>query len=322
MQMANSPLAPALPIRASLPDLTAALCKHRGIQCKLLFGFAIITCFTLLATSVAFFSYRSLATKLYQIEGESLPPIMELLAISQRASALSAMSGNIARANTGAELERAMGTATEFRSAMIANLAAIPVVRQDAAELKLLRSLIGDLAFSSVLLGNATSERIVLRSERRALAAEAAKAHRKILEMLAPMIDDANFNLTASLRQNTPGADAQRERNALAALSEKDLPALLALTEIKAEVNLIIGIIDEASLSSERIQFVELRDQLMASTFRVQAALKKLPASPGTKQLKSAVGGLLAFVRQSHCKCAGQGTCSRGTNLEIGARWP
>ncbi len=125
MQMANSPLAPALPIRASLPDLTAALCKHRGIQCKLLFGFAIITCFTFLATSVAFFSSKSLANKLYQIESESLPPILDLLAISQRASALAAMSANIARANTGAELERAMGDATEFRSAMIANLAAI-----------------------------------------------------------------------------------------------------------------------------------------------------------------------------------------------------
>ena len=136
MQLANSPLAPALPIRFSLPSLTALVCKNRGIQCKLLFGFAIITCFTFLATSVAFFSCKSLANKLYQIESESLPPIMELLAISQRASALAAMSANIARASAGAELERAMGFATEFRSGMIANLAAIRVHREDAGELK------------------------------------------------------------------------------------------------------------------------------------------------------------------------------------------
>ena len=299
MQLANSPLAPALPIRSSLPDLTALVCKNRGIQCKLLFGFAIITCFTFLATSVAFFSCKSLANKLYQIESESLPPIMELLAISQRASALAAMSANIARASTGAELERAMGFATEFRSGMIANLAAIRVHREDAGELNQLRSLIGDLAFSSVLLGNATAERIVMRSERRSLAAEAAKAHRKILEMLAPMIDSANSNLTASLRQNASDAGAQKERNALTALSEKDLPALMALTDLKAEVNLIIGTIDEASLATDRLQFVPLREQLVASSYRVQAALKKLAPSPAMKQLKSAVENLLAFAGDS-----------------------
>ena len=299
MQLANSPLAPALPIRFSLPSLTALVCKNRGIQCKLLFGFAIITCFTFLATSVAFFSCKSLANKLYQIESESLPPIMELLAISQRASALAAMSANIARASTGAELERAMGFATEFRSGMIANLAAIRVHREDAGELNQLRSLIGDLAFSSVLLGNATAERIVMRSKRRSLAAEAAKAHRKILEILAPMIDGANTNLTASLRQNASDTGAQKERDALTALSETDLPALMALTDLKAEVNLIIGTMDGASLASDRVQFAPLRDQLVASSYRVQAALKKLAPSQGVKQLKSAVDDLLAFAGDS-----------------------
>ncbi len=299
MQLANSPLAPALPIRFSLPSLTALVCKNRGIQCKLLFGFALITCFTFLATSVAFFSCKSLANKLYQIESESLPPIMELLAISQRASALAAMSANIARASTGAELERAMGFATEFRSGMIANLAAIRVHREDAGELNQLRSLIGDLAFSSVLLGNATAERIVLRSERRTLAAEAAKAHRKILEMLTPMIEAANSNLTASLRQNASDAGAQKERDALTALGEKDLPALMALTDLKAEVNLIIGIIDEASLATGRVQFVPLRERLLASRYRMEAALEKLAPSPAMKRLKSAVENLLAFAGDS-----------------------
>ena len=289
-------MAPALQVRFSLPSLTALVCKNRGIQCKLLIGFAIITCFTFLATSVAFFSCKSLANKLYQIESESLPPIMELLAISQRASALAAMSANIARASTGAELERAMGFATEFRSGMIANLAAMSVHHEDAGELNKLRSLIGDLAFSSVLLGNATAERIVMRSERRSQAAEAAKAHRKILEMLAPMIDAANSNLTASLRLYASDADAQKERNALTALGEKDLPALMALTDLRAEVNLMIGIIDGASLAAGGVQFLPLRDQLVASSYRVRAALKMLAPSPGMKQLKSAVEDLLAYA--------------------------
>ena len=138
-----------------------------------------------------------------------------------------------------------------------------------------------------------------MRSKRRSLAAEAAKAHRKILEILAPMIDGANTNLTASLRQNASDTGAQKERDALTALSETDLPALMALSDLKAEVNLIIGTMDGASLASDRVQFAPLRDQLVASSYRVQAALKKLAPSQGVKQLKSAVDDLLAFAGDS-----------------------
>ncbi len=296
MQLANTPLASALQVRPSLPDLTEAVCRRRSIQCELILGFAAITCFTFLATSVAFFSCRSLVQRLYQIESESIPPIMELLAISQRASALAAMSANIARANTGSELERAMGAATEFRSAMIANLAAIPVPRERTAELKSLRTLIDDLSFTAVLLGNATAERIGLAAKRRALTAEAMKAHRKVEEALAPAADDANFNLTMALRQNAAASAAQGDKNALRTLSEKDLPALVALMNLKAEINLVMGILDEVSLATERVQFVPLRDRLVAATHRVHVALKALPGSPGTRQLASAVQDLLAFA--------------------------
>ena len=86
MQLANPPLASAFQVRPRLPDLTEGLCRPRTIQCKLILGFAAITFFTLLATSVAFFSCRPLVQRLYQIENQSLPPIMELLAISQRQS--------------------------------------------------------------------------------------------------------------------------------------------------------------------------------------------------------------------------------------------
>ncbi len=297
MQLANTPLVPVLQVKPHLFDLWAAVCRHRSIQCKLIFGFAVITCFTFLATSVAFFSCRSLVQSLYRIENENLPPIMELLAISQRASALAAMSANIARANTGSELEKAMGAATEFRSAMIANLAAIPVPRERTSELKSLRSLIDDLSFSAVLLGNATAERISQDARRRALTAEAMKAHRQIEEKLAPIADDANFNLTMALRQNSASSGTQGDKDALRTLSEKELPALMALVDLKASINLIMGMLDEVSLATERVQFVPLQDRLMAATHRVHVDLKALSGTPATGQLNSAVEDLLAFAR-------------------------
>ncbi len=296
MQLANTPLASAFQVRPRLPDLTEGLCRPRTIQCKLILGFAAITFFTLLATSVAFFSCRPLVQRLYQIENQSLPPIMELLAISQRASALTAMSADIARANTGAELKKAMGAATRFRSAMIANLAAIPAPREHLKELKALRTLIDDLSFTAVLLGNATAGRIGLDAKQRALTAEAMEAHRKTVEALEPLVDGANSGLAMALRQSASGSGEQVDKDALKTLGEKDLPALMALMGLKAEINLIMGILDEISLATGHAQFMHLGDRLTAATHRVHAALKALPSSPGAKQLTSAVEGLLVFA--------------------------
>ncbi|MGO9482995.1 MAG: ATP-binding protein [Rhodomicrobium sp.] len=274
--------------------------KRRGsIQGKLLLGFAILTSFGFLATSVASVSFRSLANKLYQIENKSLSPLMELLSISRQTAALSTMLTNIARAETGSELENAMALAVEFRSAAIANLTAIPASREGAGESKLLRSLIEDLSFSVVLLGSATAERISLRSERLSLTAGAIKAHRKIYETLAPMADDANFNLTMALRQNAPDSSAERDKSALRALGETELPILLALADLRAETNLIAGILGEASLATERIQFVPLRDRLVASSYRARMALKELSAYPDQNDLRPAVEDLLALAEDS-----------------------
>jgi signal transduction histidine kinase len=296
MQLANTSLFSALQVKPSLPDLTEIVCQQRSIQCRLILGFSIITFFTFLATSVAFFSCRSLVQRLYQIEHQSLPPIMELLAISQRASALAAIPANIARASTGAELEKAMGAATRFRSAMMANLAAIPVPREHRAELKALRTLIDGLSFNAVLLGNATAGRISLDVKQRELTAEAMKAHRKIEEALAPLLAGANTTLTVGLRQSAAGSGTRNGKNALRTLSEKDLPALVALMNLKAEINLIMGILDEVSLATGREQFALLRDRLKAATYRVHVALKALPDSPSTRQFTSAVADLLAFA--------------------------
>ncbi len=273
--------------------------RRGSIQGKLLFGFAIITSFTFLATSVAFLASKSLANKLYQIESNSLPPLLDLLAISRQASALAAVSASIARANSGAELETGMGDAAEFRTAMIANLAAIAGPHEGGAELKLLSSLIEDLSFGAVLLGNATAARISWREERLSLTAKAIRAHQKIFETLATNTDDANFSLTMALRRSASEAARQKDKNALMALSEKELPTLLALTDLRAETNLIIGILGEASQATERVQFVPIRDRLMASTYRVRGALKDLSTHPGAKQIATAVDELLALAEDS-----------------------
>jgi signal transduction histidine kinase len=274
--------------------------RRRGsIQSKLIFGFAIVTSFTFLATSAAFITYRSLAGEFYQIENDRLPPLLGLIGITRQIAALSGYLTNIARAETGGELENAMSAITGLRSAIIANLEAIPAGRERMRQLKSLRSLIEALCFNGVLLGNTTSERITLRFERLSLMGDALKAHKKIFAMLAPLVDDANFNLTMKLRQQASETSRQAHETEVAGLGEKELPALVALSDLRSETNLIIGILGEASLAAEQVQFVPLRDRLQASTARARTALKELAGYPRIGEIAPLVKDLLSYADDS-----------------------
>jgi len=297
----SPPLYPSAALVSARPDApwSRAAARYGSIQTKLVFGFAIITSFTVLATSVAFFSYRSLGSKLLQIESESLPPLMELLSISRQASALSALAANIARAESPAELKNALDTVVDLRAAMIAKLKSFPAPAGSATESDTLRPPIEELSNSAMLLGDATAQRIRLRSERVSLTADAIKAHRKIYEKLASAVDDANFALTIGLRQYAQDKSAQKRKNVLIAHGEKELPTLVSLLDLKAEANLIIGILNEASLAVDRVEFVPLQDRLLASSHRARRALAALTGYPGASDIGLALDSLLAFANSS-----------------------
>lgn len=218
---------------------------------------------------------------------------MDLLAISREASALESVTANVARAETPDELSKALAKVVRYRSAMIGKLTAFPDPGAGAGDREMLRSLIEDLSDSAMRLGKFTEERIRLRSERLALTEDAIKAHRRIYEMLASIIDEANFNFTMELRNYNEGG---ARKNALAALSEQKLPALAALFGLRAETNLIIGILTEASLASNRDRFAVLQDRLLASTGRARQALASLSGHPGNEGIGAALESLLAFA--------------------------
>jgi hypothetical protein len=281
----------------SARTLSPPLRKRRGsLQGKLVFGFAIITSFTILATSAAFITYRSLAHQFYQIESDRLPPILGLIGITQQIATLSGYLTNIARAESGGELESAMRAITGLRAAIIANLEAIPAEKERTRKLK---SLIEALCFNGVLLGNTTSDRITLRFERLSLMGEALKAHKKIFATLAPLADEANFNLTMKLRRHASQSGKTGDSAEAFELGEIELPSLVALTDLRSETNLIIGILGEASLAAEQVQFVPLRDRLLASTARARTAMKELSDYPRIGEIAPLVNSLLSYADDS-----------------------
>ncbi len=193
------------------PALAGRFIKQRGlwagawaacgaIQTKLIFAFALITSLTVLASSTAFLSNRSLGEKLRQIETQSLPRFSELFLLSRQASALSALSASIAVANNSDELEKAKGVVKNLWASMSANLTVYAELAENSVTAEGLRSLTDDLVTSSSLLADSVANRLHVRSERQTLVERSSIAQRELSEKLAPILDDASFNLAMGLR--------------------------------------------------------------------------------------------------------------------------
>ena len=274
----------------------AASGRRHTIQTKLLFAFTLLTSFTVLASFVAFLSYRSLSGRLFQIESTSLPRLTLLLSISRQASALSSLLGDIAVADSSDDLKKALEAVTQFKTAMSANLTALSSSSGGELSSNQLRTLADELSNCAATLGRAVDDRLALRSQRLTLIWEATKAHRDIYEKLAPAFDDANFNLTMGLRRSAAEGGTRQAKGLLTSLADNELPTLIALSELRAETNLIIGILSESSLLPDRAQLVPLRDRLLASSDRARRALNALDAHARRREIGRALQRLLTFA--------------------------
>ncbi len=267
----------------------------RTILSKLIAAFALISSLTVLASGVAFVSYGSLGEKLRQVETRSLPRFSELFVLSQQASALSGLSASIARADTKEELQKAAGAVTDLWASMNATLSRLAELTDNGSAADL-RALTEDLVNSAGALASSVARRLEIRAERRALVARSAAARRDLAEKLAPLLDDATFNLALGLR--LPAQDSHKTETALRALGDNELPTLIAFNDLKAEANLIGGLLSEISLAPERAQLVPLHDQLIASADRARKAMAALAGLSETKDAGRALEALLEFASQ------------------------
>jgi methyl-accepting chemotaxis protein len=267
--------------------------RAHSILARLIFAFALITSLTVLASGVAVVSYGSLGEKLHLVEKQSLPRYSELFVLSRQASALSSLSAYIAAAENMNDLQKAVGAVTDLWASMQGNLSRLAALADNAAGGAGLHASAEDLANSAVVLAISVARRLDLSGERQALIARAAAMRRELSEKIAPLVDDAIFNLDLGLRLSAE--DRHKTESALRALGRNDLPVLVGVMELKTEANLIGGLLSEIALAPERSQLAPLRDRLFASVDRARKALASLDGHPGVKDIGPALEKLLEF---------------------------
>ena len=156
------------------------------------------------------------------------------------------------------------------------------------------------------LLGSAIAKRLATTGARDQATAAALKAHQAIADKIVPLIDDASFNLIIGLENAGDTRSTSLMAASIAKLAETDARALLSLSDLRAESNLLIGLLSEASVAPKPEHLAPLRDRYTASGTRAAKAVAGLKAFPEASDLKKGLDALLGRRprRREHLRLA------------------
>ena len=246
---------------------TATSWYRLGLRGRLFMAFGIVAALTVLASGSAIVTYDSLGRSLGVVTEKSLPEITRASKVVRAAEEIGAAAPRLLAATDGAERENALKALTAARQELKQTIAALAA--EDAANL----NKTADRIFANLdRLMQSVTERQTIAAARGALVASLRKSHQKLAEKLAPMADDAGFSLTMGLQTAADNKDLEVIQKTLAALADNELASLQAILDLRAESNLILGILVEAADLPSADLLPPVRDRFNATAGRLAKA--------------------------------------------------
>jgi methyl-accepting chemotaxis protein len=243
-----------------------------GLRGRLFLAFGVVAGLTVLASGSAIFSYDRIGHALFVVTERSMPDIARTSKVVKAAAEVTAAAPNLLAAMDQAARDEATSALASARADLTSSIAALNA--DDAERLgKTGNRILENLG----RLADAVKDRQTIAANRSKQVAGLRAAHQKLAEKLSPMADDAGFSLTLGL---SGAADKETDldviRKALAALADQELAQLQAVLELRAEANLMLGILVEAADLPSLDLMPPVRDRFNATAGRMDKAVKVL----------------------------------------------
>jgi methyl-accepting chemotaxis protein len=253
----------------------------RTIRARLYLAFGLAAAMTVVGSLFAWVASTNISTTLHEIVSRSMPATVESFRLAEETNSLIGSAPQLLAAqdeNRRAEIDRQIaGHAGDLR-ARIESLRQLDGSESDEIS-------VAQTAMEERLnaLNAAVSDRIQISARRRALAVAVRKAHEDLLEAITPAIDDANFDLVMKSHAE--------DRITL----NQSLDALRRLLLVQADVNLLAGLLIEASMVSDVANLPPLRDSIAAAKRDIDSNLQELPQSERRATITDLYGKLAAL---------------------------
>ncbi len=249
-----------------------------GLRSRLFAAFGAVAVTTVLASGTALLSYDRLGQSLQAVTGTSVPRLTRAAYIAQAADEVVAAAQSLLAASSDADRATALAAIEKARSHLehVAN-------ELSGADMGALKQTIGRMSGNLDRLAHAVADRQAIASQRIGLVAALRDVHQKLAEKLGPMADDAAFTLTLGLQSATDKADLEAVKQTLSSLADKDLGSLQAVLTLRAEANLVLGILVEAADLPSADLMPPVKDRFVAAAGHLDKAAADLKDAAITK---------------------------------------
>ena len=255
-----------------------------GLRGRLFMAFGLVAALTVIASINAIVSYNSLGSSLGVIAERSLPEITRSSQVVKAAASVGAAAPSLLAAANDSEREQAARTLALSRDDLTRAIGALS--SEDAALLnKAARPILDNL----VRLEKSVTERQAIAAARTARIAELRKTHRKLAEKLIPIADDVGFTLAMALETTADKQDVDAIRKTLLGLADNELGALQAVLALRAESNLLLGILVEAADLTSADLLPPVKDRFNAAARHLGKAATVLHDAETTKLVSELV---------------------------------
>lgn len=270
-----------------------------GISAKLYLAIGGAVALTLAASVVAWISFVELGQHQRRITREHIPSITDSLRLAQQSALIAATAPKLMTAADEAErrlviedLGRQQLALAQLIQDLGEVLAARPSpVEDELPDLETIRVASRDLALALEQLDQTVARRLELRFMVAARSQAVIDAHRRLVERLTPLLDDATFYLVTGYRGLEDAEPAPREvRTAEPVLLEYE-----AMARLGAEANLLSGLLAEAATTPEIPLLQPLRERFEASADRFERALVVLRGAAAADELHGIFRSLTAL---------------------------
>lgn len=251
------------------------------IRSRLYLAFGLAAALTVVGSSFALIASANIGDTLREITSRSMPATVESFRLAEATNSLIGSAPRlIAVQNDQHRTEIAGQIAAQSRNLQerIAKLRVLDASESD--EIAVAQSALDERLGA---LNKAVAQRIAIAGQRRALALTVRKAHEDFLEAVTPAIDDANFDLMTKSQND--------DRTTL----NDSIDALRRLLEVQADVNLLAGLLIEASLVTDVANLPPLRDSIAGAERDIDGDLKELPASDQRAKMTNLYAKLAAL---------------------------
>jgi methyl-accepting chemotaxis protein len=270
-----------------------------GIGSRLFAAFGAVAGLTVLASAVAVLSYDALGQSLAGITESNIPAMSVSLKLAKSSAGIAAAAPTLAAASDMTEHAAALAALQAEQQELGAAIEALARTQAGNEATPQLRQLASGLADNLAQIAAAVEHRLALRDERVAMAQQIRDAHAALGEALAPLVDDASFDLTTGLEGAADGAAGDRIKATLADLADNQLSSLQAMLEMRGDANLALGLLIEAANIRAKEQLPPVRDRFSAAAGHLDKSLASFKNDKNAAALRAPLTKLLQFGRDA-----------------------